>query len=116
MANYEKPVIIDTEEHYEGVYAASGDNTDSVVSAPKCDSKYMNGVWHAPDYNNTTSYIQRFGCNGCPAFRYNGCGLQLENTGEATMLITATAIRTGSVSDTSLMMRLTGAMSVCANT
>ena len=78
MANYEKPVIIDTEEHYEGVYAASGDNTDSGVSAPKCDSKYMNGVWHAPDYNNTTSYIQRFGCNGCPAFRYNGCGLQLE--------------------------------------
>ena len=66
MANYEKPVIIDTEEHYEGVYAASGDNTDSGVSAPKCDSKYMNGVWHAPDYNN--------------------------------------------------MMRLTGAMSVCANT
>ena len=61
MANYEKPVIIDTEEHYEGVYAASGDNTDSGVSAPKCDSKYMNGVWHAPDYNNTTSYIQRFG-------------------------------------------------------
>ena len=56
MANYEKPVIIDTEEHYEGVYAASG----------------------APDYNPTTSYIQRFGCNGCPAFRYNGCGLQLE--------------------------------------
>ena len=94
MANYEKPVIIDTEEHYEGVYAASGDNTDSGVSAPKCDSKYMNGVWHAPDYNNTTSY----------------------NTGEATMLITATAIQTGSVSDTSLMMRLTGAMSVCANT
>ena len=46
MANYEKPVIIDTEEHYEGVYAASGDNTDSGVSAPKCDSKYMNGVWH----------------------------------------------------------------------
>ena len=78
MANYEKPVIIDTEEHYEGVYAAIGDNTDSGVSAPKCDSKYMNGVWHAPDYNNTTSYIQRFGCNGCPAFRYNGCGLQLE--------------------------------------
>ena len=39
MANYEKPVIIDTEEHYEGVYAASGDNTDSGVSAPKCDSR-----------------------------------------------------------------------------
>jgi hypothetical protein len=52
MANYEKPVIIDTEEHYEGVYAASGDNTDSGVSAPKCDSKYMNGVWHAVQYEN----------------------------------------------------------------
>ena len=116
MANYEKPVIIDTEEHYEGVYAASGDNTDSGVSAPKCDSKYMNGVWHAPDYNNTTSYIQRFGCNGCPAFVTTAADSSLKNTGEATMLITATAIRTGSVSDTSLMMRLTGAMSVCANT
>ena len=80
MANYEKPVIIDTEEHYEGVYAASGDNTDSGVS-----------VTTAADSS-------------------------LKNTGEATMLITATAIRTGSVSDTSLMMRLTGAMSVCANT
>ena len=60
MANYEKPVIIDTEEHYEGVYAASGDNTDSGVFAPKCDSKYMNGVWHAPDYNNTTSYSPKW--------------------------------------------------------
>ena len=59
MANYEKPVIIDTEEHYEGVYAASGDNTDSGVSAPKCDSKYMNGVWHAPgsyDVDNGNRY------------------------------------------------------------
>ena len=39
MANYEKPVIIDTEEHYEGVYAASGENKDSGVSAQKCDRK-----------------------------------------------------------------------------
>ena len=115
MANYEKPVIIDTEEHYEGVYAASGDNTDSGVSSPKCDSKYMNGVWHAPDYNNTTSYIQRFGCNVRLSVT-TAADSSLKNTGEATMLITATAIRTGSVSDTSLMMRLTGAMSVCANT
>ena len=110
MANYEKPVIIDTEEHYEGVYAASGDNTDSGVSAPKCDSKYMNGVWHAPDYNNTTSVTDvRLSVT-------TAADSSLKNTGEATMLITATAIRTGSVSDTSLMMRLTGAMSVCANT
>ena len=105
MANYEKPVIIDTEEHYEGVYAASGDNTDSGVSAPKCDSKYMNGVWHAPDYITKNKLSVTTAADS-----------SLKNTGEATMLITATAIRTGSVSDTSLMMRLTGAMSVCANT
>lgn len=116
MANYEKPVIIDTEEHYEGVYAASGDNTDSGVSAPKCDSKYMNGVWHAPDYNNTTSYIRVSAVTDVRLSVTTAADSSLKNTGEATMLITATAIRTGSVSDTSLMMRLTGAMSVCANT
>ena len=37
MKNYERPVMIRTEELAEGVYLASG--------GIKCDSVYMNGVW-----------------------------------------------------------------------
>jgi hypothetical protein len=70
---YERPIIITNSELAEGIYTASGSAT------PSCDSKYIKGVFHAPDYNNTTSYIERFGCLGCPAFRYNGCGLQSED-------------------------------------
>lgn len=39
MKNYERPVMIRTEELAEGVYLASG--------GIKCDSVYMNGVWQA---------------------------------------------------------------------
>lgn len=67
---YEKP-LIELFNAAEGVYAASG--------MPKCDSQYINGVFHAPDYNNVENYISRFGCHGCPAFRENGCGLQMED-------------------------------------
>ena len=28
---------------------------------------------------NEENYISRFGCHGCPAFRENGCGLQMED-------------------------------------
>lgn len=73
MIEYTKPEFITIPEYSEGVYMASGDTT------PSCDSQYMNGIYRTPDYNNTTSYIERFGCLGCPAFRYNGCGLQLED-------------------------------------
>lgn len=44
MKNYERPVMIRTEELAEGVYLASG--------GIKCDSVYMNGVWQAPDYSD----------------------------------------------------------------
>ena len=114
MANYEKPVIIDTEEHYEGVYAASGDNTDSGVSAPKCDSKYVYGMHRTIIIQLLISSVSAV--TDVRLSVTTAADSSLKNTGEATMLITATAIQTGSVSDTSLMMRLTGAMSVCANT
>lgn len=57
MKNYERPVMIRTEELAEGVYLASG--------GIKCDSVYMNGVWQAPDYSDwngtTRGYKQQFG-------------------------------------------------------
>ena len=72
MRQYEKPMLIVTEEYAEGIYASSGQVQVS------CDSKYMNGVFRAPDYSNSNSYIERFGCNGCPAFRWNSCAVQTE--------------------------------------
>ena len=63
MKNYERPVMIRTEELAEGVYLASG--------GIKCDSVYMNGVWHG----TTRGYKQQFGCLGCPANTASGCGL-----------------------------------------
>jgi hypothetical protein len=74
MATYSKPIVIPSAELAEGVYAASGDTLSL-----SCNSKYMKGAYHAPDYNNTTSYYGRFGCLGCPAYRWNGCGLSLES-------------------------------------
>jgi hypothetical protein len=82
---YSKPIVIGIDDSYEGVYAASGANSstdgsadNAVANAAGCNSQYIKGVYHAADYNNLSTYIERFGCNGCPAFRYNGCGLQLE--------------------------------------
>ena len=72
MKKYEKPIILANSDLSEGVYTASG----AAGNGPKCDSKHMKGVFKAPDYTNTTSNIGRYGCNGCPAFRHNGCGLQ----------------------------------------
>lgn len=87
MKQYEKPIVLVNEELAEGVYTASGtasvgNNTTSDNSAPGCDSKYMKGVWQAPDYSDwagtTRGYKQQFGCLGCPAYRGNGCGLQTD--------------------------------------
>ena len=85
MINYEKPVVVVSEELAEGVYAASGgvgagSNTSSDDGGLKCDSIYMKGVWQAPDYSQwpagtTRGYKQQFACLGCPANTDNGCGL-----------------------------------------
>ena len=83
MKNYEKPVVLSNEELMEGIYTASGDmvaenNTTAANAArPGWDSKYVNGVWHKDNYDGDT-YLSHLGCNGCPAFRWNGCGLQLD--------------------------------------
>lgn len=70
MKEYSKP-LLDIVQEAEGVYAASG--------AAKCDSKYMLGIWQAPDYSNWNGvdrgYKQQFGCLGCPAYTDKGCGL-----------------------------------------
>ena len=83
MKNYEKPVVLTSEELAEGVYAASGaggaGNNDS-NGGLKCDSIYMKGVWQAGDYSQwpagtARGYKAQFGCLGCPANKDNGCGL-----------------------------------------
>ena len=83
MKNYEKPVVLTSEELAEGVYAASGaagaDNTAS-NGGLKCDSIYMQGIWQDQNHEQwapgeTKSYKQQFGCLGCPANTSNGCGL-----------------------------------------
>lgn len=77
MKKYEKPVVIENEGLAEGIFMASGDAASGGV---KCDSKYMNGVWQAPDYSDwaggTRGYRQQFGCLGCPANTASACGLQ----------------------------------------
>ncbi len=79
MKTYEKPEFACCEGTYEGVYAASGDASESSGGA-KCDSIYMKGIWQKPDYSDwaggTRGYKQQFGCLGCPANTDNGCGLQ----------------------------------------
>lgn len=47
MKAYRKPVITVDSGLSEGIYLASG-STDKGL---KCDSKYMKGVWQAPDYS-----------------------------------------------------------------
>ncbi len=109
MMNYEKPIVLANEDLAEGVYAASGASDDLTVTEStepsiepndtgsdeaanneiKCDSKYMKGVWQAPDYSSwnggTRGYKQQFACLGCPANTANGCGLQThyEDSGKA---------------------------------
>lgn len=79
MGVYVKPIISIDLGLAEGVYAASGAADSSGGGGIKCDSVYMKGVWQAPDYSSwaggTRGYKQQFGCLGCPANRYNGCGL-----------------------------------------
>jgi hypothetical protein len=79
MKNYEKPMILANEGLAEGVYAASGSvaniSTTPSSHAADCDSQYMNGIWHEPDYTVQTTYGERLGCNGCPAFAENYCQL-----------------------------------------
>ena len=82
MDKYVKPMVVENEELAEGVYAASG----SVESgAPGCDSKYMNGVWQNQNHagwvdGDPSTQTKKFilGCNGCPASRWNGCGLLVD--------------------------------------
>lgn len=78
MNSYETPKVIENADVSEGIYMASGTNADD---GPGCDSKYMKGVWQAPDYSNwapgeNRGYKQQFACLGCPANTGNGCGLQ----------------------------------------
>ena len=86
MQKYVKPESLVSEDISEGVFASSGatggDNAaDKENGGIKCDSKYMNGKWQAPDYSQwangeTRGYKQQFACLGCPANTGSGCGLE----------------------------------------
>lgn len=85
MKQYTKPVALVNDELTEGIYAASGEatgnNGNSTSNGIGCDSKYMKGVYQAPDYSQWSngenrSYRKQFGCLGCPAFTQSACGLQ----------------------------------------
>lgn len=84
MKNYEKPVVIKTEELTEGVYLASGDAvagggaTDGGATDVNgtCDSKYLQGAWNRPWTNKQPeSNLNTLGCQGCPGDDGNGCKL-----------------------------------------
>jgi hypothetical protein len=76
VKGYEKPVILVNEDISEGVFAASGQGeaaaenggSEGIGDRPRCDSKYMGGVFHAPKWNGTNN-LESYGCNGCPANR-----------------------------------------------
>lgn len=75
MRKYEKPVVVVNEGLAEGVYANSG---SSVAGLPSCDSKYMNGVYQKEAGGWNVSVKDYYGCLGCPAYRNNGCALQVD--------------------------------------
>lgn len=78
MKAYERPHVLFAAGAAEGIYMASG-ASEGDNDGLKCDSKYMNGEWQAPDYSDwaggTRGYRQQFGCLGCPTNTANGCGL-----------------------------------------
>ena len=76
MKEYIKPLVLGNDEITEGVYAASGEAESGKIG---CDSKYMNGVFHAPNYGWENTMKEHYGCLGCPAYTWsNGgeCGLK----------------------------------------
>ena len=84
MKTYEKPMIIKVEDVAESVYMAIGSSSETPKKAG-CDSKYMKGVYKEQNYNDvngadeskkTAYYV--LGCTGCPAMRWNGCALQVD--------------------------------------
>lgn len=71
---YQKPTVTAINDIAEIVYMSSGFE----VKDSRCNSQYMGGNFRVPDYSNIENYLCRFGCNGCPAFRPQGCAMQLE--------------------------------------
>jgi hypothetical protein len=76
MKNYETPTLSIDSNLAESVFLASGTTTQV---AEGCDSKYMKGIWQAPDYSDWNgtirSYKAQFGCLGCPRYTGTACGL-----------------------------------------
>lgn len=84
MLRYEKPEVILTNDMAEGVYAASGAKFDPLKHAG-CDSIYIKGVYHQPNFINWQSgtNIDGRGCEGCPACWSDGrCHISNYGPGE----------------------------------
>jgi hypothetical protein len=83
MEGYVKPIILSNEEVAEGIFAASGGlevveggGEGDYGTKPSCDSIYMNGEFR-PQSSAPGSLpnIERYGCNGCRAYRGDHCVL-----------------------------------------
>ncbi|MGN0408623.1 MAG: hypothetical protein ACI4EJ_10205 [Bacteroides sp.] len=74
MKKYMRPEVAISEDINEGVFAASGD----AQGHPKCESKYMNGVFKNTNYTSSDGTVKEtFGCLGCNCYRGAGyCGLE----------------------------------------
>lgn len=69
---YEKPVVEISNCAAEGVYAASGKKKH-----PLCDSEYINDGYKAGTFKDGVSYLEYYGCFGCPQSRDNSyCSLE----------------------------------------
>lgn len=84
MKNYEKPMLVRTEQMSEGVYLASGaeinpgaGSESGSTAESRCKSKYMKGNYVQPTNNPIEDgYKKGRGCEGCPAWNGSSCRLQ----------------------------------------
>lgn len=77
MINYQKPTIeVFQNLCSEGIYAFSG-GTNDTGSSRRCQSKYMNGVYHSMQYTGGPDITKR-GCEGCNA-NWGFCAIKFCN-------------------------------------
>lgn len=77
MKNYEKPILMTSEELHEGVYLASGDVVagGGTGTSGGCESDWMNGTFVQPKWGKEGTNIEVRGCQGCTAEDGDGCKL-----------------------------------------
>lgn len=83
MKQYEKPMVEIICNKAEGVYAASG-----MKKHPLCDSDYINNGYKVGTFKEGDSYLEYYGCFGCPQSRDNaycslGDGADYDQSGQS---------------------------------